>query len=229
MLQFVDMLRQLRGRGPRFDAGATGGQGDACVLDPGNQVNGGVGDHLEGAVQAGVLVAHLAVGVFECLAQAPLERIHLRLAAAGAAVLTGQHPMILRRLGGRPVTCAGNGFCRISRVLLKRRRGQAWPVQQRSRWRRPRGEQTRRSAPVLAGVGAAISQGQTRDLRSVVKRVRGTTHLVLFDEDWADSDDARGVHAITESEAGLGVRTAVFDWDDARYTSTYRVERDPFG
>ncbi|KOS57402.1 hypothetical protein [Rhodococcus rhodochrous] len=77
--------------------------------------------------------------------------------------------------------------------------------------------------------GAAISQGQTRDLRSIVKPVRGTTHLALFDEDWPDSDDALGVHAITESEAGLGVRTAVFDWDDARYTLTYRVERDPFG
>ncbi|MEU4420229.1 hypothetical protein AB0F81_06355 [Actinoplanes sp. NPDC024001] len=77
--------------------------------------------------------------------------------------------------------------------------------------------------------GHAIAQGQTRDLRGHVLPVNGLSHLALFDEDWPDSDDALGVHEVSEAQAGTGVRTAVFNWDDAHYTLTYRVERNPFG
>jgi hypothetical protein len=77
--------------------------------------------------------------------------------------------------------------------------------------------------------GESIAQGQSRSLRGTVYSVNGVANLALFDEDWPDSDDALGVHTISEAEAGQGVRNAVFDWDDAYYTLTYRVERNPFG
>ncbi|UIR39727.1 hypothetical protein LZP97_26690 (plasmid) [Rhodococcus sp. DMF-1] len=56
---------ELRGRRPRLETGTAGDQGDAGVLDPGNQLDRGPGDHLEGALEAGMLVTHLPGGVFE--------------------------------------------------------------------------------------------------------------------------------------------------------------------
>ncbi|MBC2586951.1 hypothetical protein H0B42_00440 [Rhodococcus aetherivorans] len=100
---------ELRGRRPRLETGTAGDQGDAGVLDPGNQLDRGPGDHLEGALEAGVLVAHLPRGVFERLPQAPLERLHSPLAAG---VLGDHHPIVARtpstgRAGRLPAPPAG--------------------------------------------------------------------------------------------------------------------------
>jgi hypothetical protein len=77
--------------------------------------------------------------------------------------------------------------------------------------------------------GESISQGQSRNLRGSTHPFVGLAHVAMFDEDWPDSDDALGDVTIFESQAGQGVQTAVFNWDDAHYTLTYRVERSPFG
>jgi hypothetical protein len=73
-----------------------------------------------------------------------------------------------------------------------------------------------------------INQGQTRVI-GTVHPFSGEGTLHMFDEDDIDADDFLGSWRVTEAEAGQGIKTAVFNLDDARYELRYQVERNPFG